>query len=150
MYEYLLFIHVLMAIVWVGGALTLQVMAIRLQRAEDPVQMAQFAHQVEWIGTRVFSPASLLVLLAGIFMVIDAWSFELLWVLIGLAGFAYSFINGAFFLGPTSGKTGKMIEERGAADAEVQTNLGKLFLLSRIELGVLIVVIYAMTVKPTL
>ncbi|MGH2790803.1 MAG: DUF2269 family protein [Actinomycetota bacterium] len=150
MYEYLLFIHVLMAVVWVGGAVTLQVMGSRLQKADDPVQMARFAREVEWIGTRIFTPASLLILIVGIFMVLDAWSFGDLWIVMGLAGFGYSFVNGAFFLGPTSGKTGKMIEERGPEDAEVQSNLEKLFLLSRIELVVLIVVIFAMTVKPTL
>ena len=139
-----------MAVVWVGGALTLQVQAIRLQRANDPVEMARFARETEWIGTRVFMPASLLILIVGIFMVLDAWSFGDLWIVMGLAGFGYSFINGAFFLGPTSGKTSKLIEERGPEDAEVQTNLGKLFLFSRIELGVMIVVIFAMTVKPTL
>lgn len=141
MYKYLLFVHVLMAVVWVGGALTLQVQAIRLQRANEPLEMARFARETEWIGTRVFMPASLLVLIVGIFMTLDAWSFEQLWILMGLGGFAYSFINGAFFLGPTSGKTGKMIEERGADDAEVQSNLQKLFQMSRIELVVLIVVI---------
>lgn len=73
-----------------------------------------------------------------------------LWILRGLGGFAYSFINGAFFIGPLSGKTGKLIEERGAEDVEVQSNLGKLFLMSRIELVVLIVVVFAMTVRPTL
>ena len=84
MYKYLLFVHVLMAVVWVGGALTLQVQAIRLQRANDPVEMARFARETEWIGMRVFMPASLLVLIVGIFMVLDAWSFEQLWILIGI------------------------------------------------------------------
>jgi uncharacterized membrane protein len=150
MYEYLLFVHVLMAIVWVGGAVTMQVMAVMIQKANDPARMAQFAHQAEVIGMRLFAPASLLILIVGIFMVLDAWSFGDLWILMGLGGFTYSFINGAFFIGPLSGKTGKMIEERGAADAEVQSNLGKLFLMSRIELVILIVVVFAMTVKPTL
>ena len=150
MYKYLLFLHVLMAIVWVGGAVTVQIMAIRLQKANEPLQMAAFAKQAEWIGTRIFAPGSLIILIAGIFMVLDVWSFEELWIIMGLGGFAYSFINGAFFLGPMSGKTGKLIEERGSEDSEVQDNLRKLFLFSRIELAVLIIVVFAMTVKPTL
>jgi uncharacterized membrane protein len=46
MYKYLLFLHVLMAIVWVGGAVTVQIMAIRLQKANEPLQMAAFAKHV--------------------------------------------------------------------------------------------------------
>ena len=150
MYEYLLFIHVLMAIVWVGGSIHLQIIGTRLQAANDPLRMAQFARQTEWIGTRVLSPASVLIVIAGVFMVLDRYSFEDLWFIIGIAGFLYSFINGAFFLGPLSGKTGKLMEERGPEDPEIQGNIRRLFTLSRIELVILIVVVWAMTVKPTL
>ena len=150
MYEFWKFIHVLMAIVWVGGALNLQIIGTRLQLANEPVQMAKFARQVEWIGTRVQAPASTLILIAGVIMTLDRWDFEQLWIIIGMAGFLYSFVNGAFFLGPMSGKTGKMMEERGAEDQQVQTNLRRIFSLSRIELVILIVVVWAMTMKPTL
>jgi uncharacterized membrane protein len=150
MYDFWLFIHVLMAIVWVGGAVNLQIIGTRLQLANEPVQMAKFARQVEWIGTRVLTPASILIVIAGVIMTLDRWDFEQLWIIIGIAGFLYSFINGAFFLGPGSGKTGKLMEERGAEDSQVQTNLRRLFTLSRIELVILIVVVWAMTMKPTL
>jgi uncharacterized membrane protein len=150
MYEFWLFIHVLMAIVWVGGALNLQIIGTRLQLANDPLQMAKFARQVEWVGTRVLSPASILILIAGVVMTLDRWDFEQLWIIIGMAGFLYSFVNGAFFLGPMSGKTGKLMEERGAEDQQVQSNLRRIFTLARIELVILFVVVWAMTMKPTL
>ena len=150
MYNYLLFVHVMGAIIWVGGDVALQVIGTRISRADDPVQLAKFAGQVEWLGTRVLTPSAVVILIAGVFMVLDAWSFELLWVVIGLAGFSYSLVTGAVLLGPLSGKTGKLIEERGAEDPEVQGNIRKLFMYSRIELGILVVVVFAMTVKPTL
>ena len=58
MYEFWLFLHLLGAITWVGGDILLQVYGTRLQRANDPVQMAQFAGHVEWIGIRLLTPAS--------------------------------------------------------------------------------------------
>ena len=150
MYEFLLFIHVLMAIVWVGGNIHLQIIGARLMAANDPVQIGGFSKQADWIGTRVLTPAALVIVIAGVFMTLDRWDFEQLWIIIGIAGFLYSFVNGAFFLGPVSGKTGKLMEERGAEDSQVQTNLRRLFTLSRIELVILIVVVWAMTMKPTL
>lgn len=150
MYDFWLFIHVLMAIVWVGGSIHLQIIGSRLQAANDPVQLGNFNRQVEWIGTRVLTPASILIVIAGVFMVLDRWDFEQLWIIIGIAGFAYSFVNGAFFLGPLSGKTGKLIDERGVEDSQVQANIGRLFFYSRIELVILLVVVWAMTMKPTL
>jgi hypothetical protein len=150
MYEFWLFVHVLMAIVWVGGNIHLQIIGARLNAANDPIQLAGFSRQAEWIGTRVLTPAAVLIVIAGVFMVLDQWDFEQLWIIIGIAGFLYSFINGATLLGPLSGKTAKLIEERGAEDAQVQTNIRRLFLYGRIELVILIVVVWAMTMKPTL
>jgi hypothetical protein len=113
MYDFWLFVHVIAAIVWVGGSVMLNVLGTRLLNANDPAAMSGFASQVEWLGTRVLMPASLILLLAGIIMTVDLWTFETLWIVIGLAGFLFSFINGAFFVGPLSGKTGKLLAERG-------------------------------------
>ena len=150
MYEFWLFVRVLMAIVWVGGNIHLQIIGARLTAANDPIQLAGFSKQAEWIGTKVLMPAAVLIVIAGVFMVLDQWDFEQLWIIIGIAGFLYSFINGATLLGPLSGKTAKLIEERGAEDAQVQTNIRRLFLYGRIELVILIVVVWAMTMKPTI
>ena len=150
MYEFLLFIHVLMAIVWVGGNIHLQIIGSRLVAANDPVQIGTFSKHAEWIGTRVLTPAAVVIVIAGVFMTLDRWDFEQLWIIIGLAGFLYSFINGAVFLGPLSGKTNKLIDERGVEDPEVQGNIRKIFTYGRIELVILIVVVWAMTMKPTL
>jgi uncharacterized membrane protein len=150
MYDFWLFIHVLMAIVWVGGSIHLQIIGSRLAATNDPLQVGNFSKQAEWIGTRVLTPASVLIVIAGVIMTLDRWDFEQLWIIIGIAGFLYSFVNGAVFLGPLSGKTGKLIEERGVEDPQVQSNIRKLFTYGRIELVILIVVVWAMTMKPTL
>jgi uncharacterized membrane protein len=150
MYEFLLFIHVLMAIVWVGGNIHLQIIGARLVAANDAPQIANFSKQAEWIGTRVLTPAAIVIVIAGVFMTLDRWDFEQLWIIIGLAGFLYSFINGAVLLGPLSGKTAKLLEDRGPEDPGVQGNIRKLFTYGRIELVSLIVVVWAMTMKPTL
>jgi uncharacterized membrane protein len=150
MYEFWLFVHVLMAIVWVGGNIHLQIIGARLVAAKDPLQVGNFSKQAEWIGTRVLTPAAIVIVIAGVIMTLDRWDFEQLWIIIGIAGFLYSFINGATLLGPLSGKTAKLIDERGAEDPQVQTNIRRLFLYGRIELVILIVVVWAMTMKPTL
>jgi uncharacterized membrane protein len=150
MYEFWLFVHVLMAIVWVGGSIHLQIIGARLVAARDPLQVGNFSKQAEWIGTRVLTPAAIVIVIAGVIMTLDRWDFEQLWIIIGIAGFLYSFINGATLLGPLSGKTAKLIDERGAEDPQVQTNIRRLFLYGRIELVILIVVVWAMTMKPTL
>ena len=57
-YEFLLFVHISMAVIWVGGGAMIQFFALRIMKATDPMRMAEFGQDVEWIAHRVFIPAS--------------------------------------------------------------------------------------------
>ena len=149
LYELLLAIHILAVVVWVGGATSIQVLAIRATGSGDPVRMATFAGEAEWVGMRVFMPSSIVVLLAGIALVLEgSWGFDQLWILIGLAGIAFSIVVGAAFLGPESGRLKALMEARGLEDTEVKQRLERIFMISRIELGVLLLIVLDMAIKP--
>jgi uncharacterized membrane protein len=145
------FVHVLSAVVWVGGACTVQVYALLALRASDPVRVATFAKDTEFVGTRIFLPASLILLVSGIFTLHDsggAWSFSQGWVQFGLVVIALSIVVGAGYLGPESGRIAKATERSGVESAEVQQRIRRIFLVSRIELAFLLAVIFDMVVKP--
>ena len=150
-YEVLLFGHLLAAMVWVGGDLMIQMFYLRA-RVAGPEAVAQFAKDVEWIGLRVMNIAALLVVVLGVLLVIevDAYEFSQFWVSAALAMFAVSAITGAGFLGPESGRIAKLSEERGPADPDVQRRIGRILLISRIELVLLILIVLDMVVKPGL
>lgn len=151
LYEWLVLVHVVMAVVWVGGGAILNLQAIRIQRGGEPERLAGFGREVEWIGTRIFMPASLLLLGSGIWAALDAdWDFGAAWISIGFAGYALSFLAGITFLGPESGRIAKLAAAEGASSAAVQARLGRLLALTRIELLILLVVIWAMVTKPGL
>lgn len=148
-YNTLLFVHILMAIVWIGGGVTMQFLVARTQ-ARGPSAMAGLGKDIDWIGMRVFMPASGILLIAGILMIVmfDAWSWTDPYIVIGLLGFVATFITGSMFLGPTSKKLGQVVEERGPEDPEVMALGKKLTTVSRIDLVVLIIVVWAMVYKP--
>jgi uncharacterized membrane protein len=150
LYDFLLFLHVAAAVIWVGGGFALNVLGSRLVKTAGPEEKAGFARQVAFIGQRIFAPVSGLLFLAGVFLTLDRWSFKDLWIAIGVVGFLYSAITGAAIIGPLSAKTGKLIESSGADDPQVSHNIKKLFALGRVELVVMFIVIAAMTMKPTL
>src|SRR5581483_551010 len=116
-------LHVLMAIIWVGGALMIQLFAFRILKESDEQRIAAFTKDVEYIGMRTFIPASLVV-----------W--------------AASFVSGAAFLGPESGRIGRLIEERGGIDAEVRMRIERILLHSRVELMLIAVIAMDMVLKP--
>ena len=98
----------------------------------------------------MFAPASLVVIAVGIAMVLvdPAWDFGQLWIMLSLVAVAISFITGATFLGPESGRIGKLIEERGPGDPEVMRRIGRTLVVSRIDYVVLLLVVVLMVFKP--
>ena len=148
-YELFLAVHVVCAVVWVGGGVSMQVLAVLAERANDGPRMATFAKDAEWIGTHIYLPASLLLLGAGIALVlIGQWGFGTLWVALGIAGFASSVVIGAAFTGPAAKKLAPLLEERGPNDPEVRRRMQKIFTISRVETVILLLVVVDMTMKP--
>ena len=149
-YEFLLFVHVAMAVIWVGGASMIQLFALRAINSPDPVRLPQFGEDVAWISTRVLTPASLLAVVSGVLMVIDSdfLGFGDDWIVIGIILFAITFLAGAGFFGPESGRVGKLVEAEGPASPLVQARLKRLLALSRADLMLLFLIIFDMAVKP--
>ena len=145
-YEFLLFVHVSGAIVWIGGAFVFQVYGMVELRSGDTAAIARFAGNAGRIGERLFVPTSLVVVLAGIGLMIDGdWPWGRLWVVFALVAFAGSFLLGAGVLGPTA----KRIEVVGPETADGQRLIRRVFALLRVDLLFLFAIVFAMTTKPT-
>ncbi len=148
-YEAYKSLHVLAAVIWVGGDFMIQVFALRALAAKDPERVAVFAADVAWIGSRVLVPTSFLLLVFGMAAAQQAnFDFGQLWITLGLAVFLISFVTGAAFLGPESGRISKLVGLRGAADPEVQRRIARVLWISRIELVLLLLIIVDMVIKP--
>ena len=149
MYDWLKALHILMAIIWVGGAFMAQILVSRMRKS-DPVRMVKTATDLEWIGTHVFLPASLTLLGLGLWMVFgfEIWDLGDTWILIGLAGIVATIITGAGYLGPQTKKINALIEQKGMEDPGVAAAMEKVFMVSRIDLVVLIIVVLDMVIKP--
>jgi uncharacterized membrane protein len=98
LYDWLMFFHIVAAMVWVGGLVTLSLLATQALRGEQPDNVARFVRSLRLIGP-LFGPAMVLVLGLGIWMVIDsdAWTFGQGWVRLALGLFAAAFVVGALF-----------------------------------------------------
>jgi uncharacterized membrane protein len=145
--DWLVAVHILCAVIWVGGSFMTQLFAIRT-RSHGPEAIAVFSKDTEVLGQRTFLPASLVLLGTGIWLVSrDVFTLDD-WVVYGLIVIGISIVTGAGFLGPESGRLGRLIEERGGDDPEAQRRIARIFLVSRIELVLLISVVFVMTLKP--
>jgi hypothetical protein len=125
---------------------------IRAKRA-GPDRLSYLASEIEWYGTRVLVPSSLgLVIIGFVLLHVSAGAYDLGqgWVLFGFIVWLLSASAGTFYLGPESGRLSKLVDERGPEDPEYQRRLSRIFVVSRIELLLLILVVLDMAVKPGL
>jgi uncharacterized membrane protein len=142
-------VHVTGAVLWVGGGLTLTILALKAERSADPAEMAMIAKQAAFVGERVFAPVGVLVLLAGIGMVINLhWGWGTSWIVMGLVGYAITFLTGLLFLGPEAKRIGQLIETVGPDADETQAAIRRILLVARVDEGVLLLVVAAMILKP--
>jgi uncharacterized membrane protein len=143
--------HVLVAVLWVGGGATLALVALMTLRLNDPLRVAQFAHQAGKIGEWLYTPASLLVLLFGIGLMENGqspWKWDYTWVQIALAGWGLTFLVGFFYIRPEAAKLAKTIEAKGPTDPETQAIIKRILLVTRLDVLLLLFIVFDMAAKP--
>ena len=148
-YAFFKVVHVLGAVVWVGGGVLLTILALRAERSSDRREMATIARQAAFVGQHIFAPVGLLVFLMGIGMMVNGdldWGQS--WVTIGLLGYVISFLTGLLVLGPQAKRIGQLMEDKGPDAAETQAAIQRLLVLARIDIGVLLLVVADMVLKP--
>ncbi len=150
LYELLLLLHVVAAIVWVGAATAYFMLELRTDLSGDLEREASHNDDAGWLAPRLFIPASLATLIFGILAAIEGnWDFGSLWIIIGLTGFGVSFAIGVGYFEPEIKKLEEAIERDGAAHPEVRRRTSNLKTVGRIELSVLFIVVASMVAKPT-
>lgn len=142
-------VHVVVAVLWVGGGLTITLLALRAERSGEPEELATIARQAAFVGERVFAPAGGVVFLMGIAMMLHTnWGWGKFWVVAGLIGYVLTFVTGVAFLSPQSKRVAALLEKKGAAAAETQAAIQRILLVARVDVGVLLLVVADMVTKP--
>jgi len=145
-YEFLLFAHITAAVVWLGGSFAFQMYGWVVRRGGDPEEMARFAGRAGSLSERMFVPASLLVILAGVGLMLEGnWDWGRLWVVFALVTFAASFVTGLFVISPMA----KKIPVVGPTTPAGQSLIQRLFAILRVDLAFMYAIVFAMVVKPT-
>jgi uncharacterized membrane protein len=150
LYEWLLFLHIVAAMVWVGGVVVLGALATRVLRLGRPDAVAGFRGNLRVVGPAVLAPAPALVVGLGIWMVVesDSWDFGQGWIWVALSLFAVAFLVGVAFQSRAAIAAGRA----AAADdhREAVRQLGRWTWGTRLIPALLIVATWDMVFKPGL
>ena len=151
MYEFLLTIHVLAAVIWVGGGLAMHILGRRVLKRGDPREIFEFSKEINTVAMRLYAPTSLILLIAGILLVNEAgYEFSQLWITLAFIGWAFSFIVGVGYYGPQDKKLQAPVAADGPAATGIVENVRQALFVNQIEQLVLFLIVIDMTTKPGL
>jgi uncharacterized membrane protein len=151
MYEFLLTIHILAAVIWLGGGIAMHILGRRVLKRNDPQEIYKFSAEVNIIGMRLYAPMSLILLVAGILLVNEAgYEFSQLWITLGFLGWVFSFIVGVGYYGPQDKKLQTLVAAEGPTAPGVVANVRQALLVNSFEILILMLVVVDMTTKPGL
>jgi uncharacterized membrane protein len=146
-YELWLFLHVAGAIVWIGGAATIQVFGILTKRAADPAKTVFFVRNVAWTVLNVFLPASILVFLSGVGLTVNGnWDWGEPFIVFGLVFWAAVSLVAFGYLARSMRAAADDLEATGPNPA-LGLRIRNLVWLSRLLLVVLLTIVFMMVVK---
>jgi uncharacterized membrane protein len=146
-YEFLLTVHVLCAVIWVGGAVMMHIFG-RLASKEGPEAQLAFTQKSIRLGGMIFGPLSLILLVAGVLLVNEVgYSYGDPWITIGFVGFLISGVLGIAYY-PRAGKQyGDIVAGDGPGSTAAQAIYRRTATVNTVELTILLLVIVAMTTK---
>ena len=148
-FQIYLAIHVIAAVVWVGGDVTLTMLGIVFERRGEGDTLAALGRMGTWVGTRVYTPALFVVIAFGIALMhemdIDWGQF---WVIFGLIGWGLAGLLGIGFVGPELGRIDEAARTHGPESPEVAARVKRLFMIFRFDTALLILIVLDMTAQP--
>ena len=146
-YSVLQFVHVLGAMLWIGGAAALTILAEFAVRSRNGERIATLARDADRLGKIYFIPVAVIVLALGFYLVEDGgWGYQP-WIVYALVAFGVSSFLCALYRGPESGRIGKLIQSEGGESPAVRTRLSRLLWLGRLDLLIIISIVFAMVTK---
>ena len=149
-YKTFMTIHVLSAIVWLGGGFMITAQAERAKRASKDEDLVAVAISADYWATHLFIPVSLVLLVCGFGMIgTGHLGFSHPFIDIGLVGWVVSFAIGAGFLGPQSGQVKTLAAaSNGAATPEILGRVDRILMVARIDMVILLAVAAVMVIQP--
>jgi uncharacterized membrane protein len=149
--EWVLFGHVLSAIIWMGGSVYVEALTANVRRRSDRIALGATFRDIAALNQRLFTIAGVLVVVFGFWLVfLTTWSFEILWVAVSILLVAVSVTMDLFYTAPRSKEALEIIDDKGPADPDAAVLIDQVITAGHIRLGILLTVLFLMIFKPQL
>ena len=141
-------LHIIFVIMWLGGGLALLVGAEAMRRKRGPAAVLVVVDIVALLGPGYFVPISILTLLTGLAAAWMGPGFGELWVLLGIAGFAATFLTGILVIKPRAEKLAASTTGGQVPQGVLLGQADTLMTIARFDYVILFLVVAVMALKP--
>ncbi len=144
-YLVLKFVHVTSAVTWLGGGFGFVLLAALQVARRDAVATQGALTQLAFMAPRLFVPASAATLVSGLALVLLFGLGWQAWIVLGLAGIAFTALFGGLVLGPTTERLAARSVAEGRADMAATRRLLR---LAGFDYVVQFAIVFLMVAKP--
>jgi uncharacterized membrane protein len=151
LFSTLKFLHIVAAIIWVGGVITLTLLNARLASTRNGAAMAALASVGGFFGQKVFGPAAGVTFLAGLATALNAgFPMRSVWIIWGFLVILLSIALNAALIRPTAQRIGALAATPDGDGGQVAALQRRLWMLTALNIVLLLSAVWAMIAKPTL
>ena len=123
--------------------------AVLAEIANDDDQLLLIGRLADQVASKVFPLMSFVVLGFGFAMTANGdIGYNQFWIIFGLVAWAVSATTGILFLTPETKRLTSAMTARGPHDPEVQMRLRRILLVLRVDVAVMLLIVFDMVVKP--
>lgn len=135
-------------VLWLGGAITGQLMLARSRVLHDVTFAARLIPMVRWLITTIYIPAATTAFASGLLLAYrNGVSFTTPWLLFLIVVFVVTVIIGSVYSLPEYQRLTKVLNERGPQDKDLQRRLTVAAWLNRAELCLVVLGLIGMTLN---
>lgn len=139
------FLHIVSAIIWLGGGFVTVIMAHAADRTQQDEKLVDVVRQVAWCAERIFVPASLSTLAFGVAATWYGALWSELWVILALVGVAATLALGIGVLSP---KAKRVAAPSVGVTPETVATSRQIVAIAKFDMVLLFTIVADMVLKP--
>jgi uncharacterized membrane protein len=148
-YEFYLALHLVCAVLWVGGGVSVHVLGRWVAKTGDDERLLEFIRDALKISVRFYTPLAIVLLVAGVLLVNEVgYEYGDLWISLGMLAWVLSLVLAVAFYPREGRRIEAAAADGGPGAAAVRQGINRLLTVNAIEMTILLLVVVDMAVKP--
>ena len=149
MRHWILFLHIISVIIWMGGSIYVEALMAGANREGDEGALVGLFRRVSAANRRLFNVAGIATIVFGFWLVfiVPGWEFETVWVTVGIIVAVVAVVIDLFYATPRIDRVEELVTDPEASSDAVPGLINQVAMAGHIRSGLLLVGVVFMVFK---